>query len=342
MQKILTVVVPTYNAEKYLKDNLKSFLIKKILPDIEILIINDGSTDHSLQIAEEFVRDYPGSFRVVSKKNAGHGSGINCGIEYASGKYFKVVDADDWVRPEPFLKLVHTLKNIDSDLVFSGFLWAFDCGEGQKENFKTKAEFSKPFADVIWKKEYIFDQIADQIYLKMHNITIKTEILKSHNIHLDEHCFYVDSEYITYPIPYVKTIYFLEEFVYMYRIGRQGQSVSIEKMQKNKRDYERVISSLLSFYNELEQKNSCSIEKREYIAGLIARVIAGRFKIDLSMPLKSGYKKELQRFDEFLKNEYPDIYQKNINTAIKLLRCSGYMLYVPIGLFVHYRYRKRL
>ncbi len=339
MQKILTVVVPTYNAEKYLRDNLDSFFIADILPDIEILIINDGSTDHSLQIAEEYVKRCPESFQVISKENAGHGSGVNCGIQHATGKYFKVVDADDWVNPNAFANLIQTLKQIDSDLVFSGFLWAFDCGEDQKEKFQTKPEFDKPFADVIYQKEYFFDEIADRLYLKMHNITIRTEILKQHNIRLKERCFYVDSEYITYPIPYVETVYFLSDFVYMYRIGRQGQSVGIEKMQKNKQDYERVIEALLHFYSKLDRDIPCSNEKKCYITRLIARVVAGRFKIGLSLPLTMENKRELQIFDKYLKKEYPDIYRSNINAAVKLLRWSGYIFYIPIGYLVHHRYR---
>lgn len=93
MGKILTVVVPTYNAEKYLRDNLESFKIPELMEDLEILIVNDGSTDHSLEIAEEYVRQYPDTYRVITKENGGHGSGINCGIANARGTYFKVVDA---------------------------------------------------------------------------------------------------------------------------------------------------------------------------------------------------------------------------------------------------------
>ena len=81
MEKILTVVVPTYNAEKYLRDNLESFEIPELMQDIEILIVNDGSTDHSLEIAREYAERYPDTYRVITKENGGHGSGINCGIE---------------------------------------------------------------------------------------------------------------------------------------------------------------------------------------------------------------------------------------------------------------------
>ena len=73
MEKILTVVVPTYNAEKYLRDNLESFEIPELMQDIEILIVNDGSTDHSLEIAREYAERYPDTYRVITKENGGHG-----------------------------------------------------------------------------------------------------------------------------------------------------------------------------------------------------------------------------------------------------------------------------
>lgn len=87
--------------------------------------------------------------------------------------------------------------------------------------------------------------------MKMHNMTIRTEILRKNQIWIDEHCYYVDTEYITYPIPYVKTICFIDKFVYYYRLDREGQSVGLDKMQKNEQNYDKVIGSLLKFYKRL-------------------------------------------------------------------------------------------
>ena len=281
MGKILTIVVPTYNAEKYLRDNLESFEIPELMQDIEVLIINDGSTDHSVDIAREYEARYPDTYRVITKENGGHGSGINCGVAHARGTYFKVVDADDWVGKEAFFSLVKTLKITDADVVYSGFLWTYDHGEADKAAFQTKAEIEIPFAGVAYQKIYSFDEIADKLYMKMHNMTIKTEILRGHQIQIDEHCYYVDTEYITYPIPYVNTICFVDAFVYYYRLGREGQSVGMDKMQKNEQNYDKVLASLLHFYQQLGRELPCTQAKKQYIARLIARVIAGKFKIML-------------------------------------------------------------
>lgn len=338
MGKILTVVVPTYNAEKYLRDNLESFVIPEVLQDIEILIINDGSTDHSLIIAEEYAKRYPESYRVITKGNGGHGSGINCGIEHAQGTYFKVVDADDWVEKDAFISLIKTLRMKNADIVHSGFLWAYDCGETDKTKFQTKAEITTPFKEVEYQKVYRFDDIADRLYMKMHNMTIRTEILRANQIWIDEHCYYVDTEYITYPIPFVETICFIDKFVYYYRLGREGQSVGLDKMQKNERNYDKVINSLLKFYKKLGREITCSDEKKNYIAGIIARVIAGKIKIMLSFPASIQKKKELVQFERGIRCEYPEIYSRNKNKALSLLRRSGYLLYYPASKMVRRMY----
>lgn len=327
MDKLLTIVVPTYNAEKYLRDNLESFKIEEIMNEIEVLIINDGSKDGSLKIAEEYAERYPDTYRVITKENGGHGSGINCGIQNARGTYFKVVDADDWVERDGFCKLLTVLRGHDVDVVYSRFLWVYDMGEEDKTQFKTKAEMVKPFEAVCYEKDYVFDEIAEELYIKMHHMTIKTEILLGQQIHIDEHCYYVDTEFITFPIPYVKTICFADATVYMYRIGRQGQSVGLDKMQKNEANYDRVIEHLLEFYKSLGDEVSCTAAKRIYLANIIARVVAGKIKIMLSFPASIEKKLELKEYDERLKTEYPEIYSANKNKAVWMLRKTRYIVY---------------
>lgn len=339
MRKILTVVVPAFNAEPYLQTGLDSFCHAEWLSDIEVLVINDGSSDGTLEIAEKYAELYPDTYRVISKENGGHGSGINCGIENAIGTYFKVVDADDWVDKKAFGKLVNYLKMTEDDLVYSGFLWAFDRGEAAVELFEKKPEMEIPFQGVVYEKSYLFDDIAERLYIKMHHITIKTEILRNMEHKIDENCFYVDSEYITYPIPDVKTVSFLSDFVYMYRIGAPGQSVSMEKLKRNEQHYDKVIRSLLDFYFELGNVKACSLPKRRYLACIIARVIAGKYKIMLSSPAVKDTKRQMISFEEQLKLQYPDIYYANVNYAVTILRFSHYTCYSLIAMLVKLKYK---
>lgn len=338
MNKILTIVVPAYNAEKYLRKNLNSFCINTILEDIEVIIVNDGSTDNSLTIAKEYATRYPDTYRIITKENGGHGSGINCGIQNASGLYFKVVDADDWVDKNSFCHLVEMLKSKKADIIYSGFLWIYDHGQEELANYRIKAETREPFKHVVYGKIYPFDDVSARLYIKMHNMTIRTDILRKNKIKLDENCYYVDMEYVTYPIPHVQTICFMKENVYRYRIGSPGQSVGIEKMQQNECDYNRVLCSLLNFYNQLCKEIPCTAAQKHYIAGIIARVVAGKLKIMLSFPGNQKKKKELEAFDKKIKNSYPEIYYGNINAGVSVLRRSRYMMYYPASILVRAKY----
>ena len=231
MEKLLTVTVPAYNADRWLEYNLDSLLIPSCLDALEVLVVDDGSVDRTGEIADSYAARYPDTVRVIHKENGGHGSGVNTGIKEARGRYFKVVDADDWVDQEAFQNLIEALKDADDDIVSSGFLWAKDNGSGYPATFPTEAEFKEPFKGVRYGETYRFEEIAEQLYLKIHNLTYRTALLKEHDIRLDEHCYYVDTEYITYPVPFVETVRFLPDFVYRYRINRAGQSMSVKQMQ---------------------------------------------------------------------------------------------------------------
>lgn len=121
MEKILTVTVPSYNVEKFLENTLDSFVDERVLDDIEVLIVDDGSKDKTAEIGRKYEEKYPDTFRVISKENGGHGSTINRGIGEAKGKYFKVVDGDDWVDQDGFAELIQRLKTCDADYVFTNY-----------------------------------------------------------------------------------------------------------------------------------------------------------------------------------------------------------------------------
>ena len=337
MEKLLTVTVPAYNADQWLEYNLISLCLEECLEDLEIIVVDDGSTDRTGEIADKYAEKYPDTVRVIHKENGGHGSGVNTGIKEARGRYFKVIDADDWVSSRPFQNLMKALETADADIVSSGFLWAKDNGSGYPASFPTQAEMKEPFKGVQYRETYRFSDIADQLYLKIHNLTYRTALLKEHDIRLDEHCFYVDTEYITYPIPFVETVVFIPDFVYRYRINRKGQSMSVKQMQRYAENYDRVLDSLLKFYASDTVKNS-EEKKRQYIVNIIARTVAARIRIFLSLPACRENKEAMIRFDESLKKDHPDVYRANINKAVNALRKSNYMLYGAAAAAVREKY----
>ena len=377
MGKLLSIVVPSYNAEKFLEHNLNTLCIEGVSEDLEVIVVDDGSKDRTAHIIDDYAERYPDIIVAVHKENGGHGSGINTGIKYATGKYFRVIDADDWADEGDLKNLLKFIRencltdtdkvsesftetkevaetesvmepkmsegsgecsdsgcrtavpdSTDVDIIAGGYYWVY----GHDDSAPAKEEFTEPFKGVSYGQVYRFDDIADKAYIKMHSMTIRTEILKANNIRIDEHCFYVDTEYILYPIPYVNTIVFLDDHLYRYSIDREGQSMNPAQMQRNKTQFDHVLDELCKFYENVSGKDVISPAKKLYIEHLIARVYAGRIKILLWDKISSETKKELMDKESKLKDRYPGIYNNNLNRAIKLLRLSGYLLYRPAAL----------
>ena len=188
MEKLLTVVIPSYNVEQYLNQTLESFVIdSQWLEKLEILIVDDGSKDHTADIGKEYEHRYPGIFHVISKENGGHGSTINRGIQEAKGKYFKVVDGDDWVDSSGFQNFIKMLERCDTDFVIANYY---------EVNDQSKEKTEKTFPQLEEDKKMNLKEVITKIQIPMHALTIKTDILKTNKIKLDEHCFYVDVEYV--------------------------------------------------------------------------------------------------------------------------------------------------
>lgn len=326
MDKILTVVIPSYNVSKYLRQTLDSFLCESILTDIEVLIVDDGSKDNTADIGREYEQKYSNTFRVILKENGGHGSTINCGIQEARGQYFKVVDGDDWVNTEDFVELVSFLKTCKSDYVINNYYYV-DGGTGEK----TSVSF-----DMFDKGcEYSFQDVCTRIQLPMHSLTIRTAILKDNNIRLDEHSFYVDVEYILYPVPYVETVTFLRGYVYMYRIAQATQSVSIQGYQKHIANHMDVIRHLCDFLSKYEKSGGDAVKTR-YIAERVAQMACSQSAIFSSYSLKEKQiRQQFKSFDEEIKNINFQVYELSgqFSGKLKLLRKTGFKLYGPIQIF---------
>lgn len=111
--KLLSIAIPSYNAAAYLHYCVESLVIGG--EQVEILIINDGSQDQTQEIAERLASKYPSIVRAIYQENKGHGGAVNRGLAEASGRYFKVVDSDDWVDPRAYLKILETLQELESE-----------------------------------------------------------------------------------------------------------------------------------------------------------------------------------------------------------------------------------
>ena len=132
MNKIITISIAAYNVEKFLDETLSSLSCPELMDSIEVIIVNDGSKDSTVDIAKKYVNKYPDSFILVDKKNGGYGSTINASLDIARGKYYRLLDGDDWFDRNEFMKYVEALKNIDTDIVITDFVKRIQTGNHEK------------------------------------------------------------------------------------------------------------------------------------------------------------------------------------------------------------------
>lgn len=343
--KLLTIAVPAYNVATYIRQCLDSFVLTEtdhaqlqpkedadvrsnattIMDKLEVLIINDGSTDDTAAIAAEYVQKYPDTFRLINKENGGHGSAINAGYEHATGKYFKIVDGDDWLDQQALVQFLDILRTQDADIVASDFECVED-GTGKKFSYRS----CTPDAGQYGRECRLEDGQIHQV-IKMHSMTYRTEVIKQIPRPIDHHCFYVDCEYVTYPIVHVKTIYFAKLPLYQYRLGRAGQSVDIKSMQRNREQHMRVLRHLLEFFGEAAEATEA---QRRYMASGIALVLENQFQIYISMGLQKGIRGELESLDQEIREKYPDVYHAVSKRSIDILRISKYKL-LPFAAMVY-------
>lgn len=332
--KLLTVTIPAYNAEKFLASCLESLLSCEERAGTELLVIDDGSQDRTGAIADAYAARYPDIVRVIHKENGGHGSGINAGIAAAKGKYFRVVDSDDTVDPKAYGAYLQRLKCIDSDLIVTPFVCvaaAQEHGEGFHTVMGRKAPGQlvrqvQGSGGLPRERVFAFEEAAERLHVRMHEWTVRTAVLKEHSIRLSEHCFYVDMQYILFPVPWLCTCCILDLPVYRYRLGGEGQSVSVRNMQKNRSQHQRVLRSLVRFYRERERAGD-SGERLSYLARGIAKMEANQVQIVLSLPVGKAAKRELLETEKRLRQECPAAYAANEKRSLWLLRKSGYALY---------------
>ena len=328
MEKVLTVVIPSYNVEKYLPEILPTYLDESVMQDIELLIVNDGSKDHTAEVATRFQEQYPQCVRLINKENGGHGSTINTGIANASGRYFKVVDGDDWVDTEAFKALVAGLKSLDCDAVVSPFVSVED-GTGR---IIETSEYSEMEEGRIYSEDILI-QIAKRKKYAMHAMTIKTEILRKIPP-ITEHCFYVDIEYIAYPLKYIRSVAYINATVYQYRVGSAGQSMAMANMLKNRHMHMHVLQNLVEYY-----KGDLPDTAKQVLRGQIAGMCEKQLILLCCLPISGESKKEVMAFLKFIDREIPELKREIPGKKNALLIESKGLLYRPVATQYHRKYQ---
>ena len=239
--KILSFIIPAYNGESFLDTVIPSMLVPEILDMLEIIVVNDGSTDRTADVAQKYCDQYPGTVRLISQPNKGHGGALNTGCAAAQGKYLKIIDADDWVETRNLPAFLRELQETDSDVVLTHF-HTVDIGTGEIRKW---CSYPSVFNQTLSLDEIMSDWRSFYRCLTFHGITYNTAFYKAHGIRLSEHVFYEDYEYATFPCCHARTIQPLDLFVYNYRIGDVNQSVSAASKLKRIGHLETVLDRMI-------------------------------------------------------------------------------------------------
>ena len=264
--KLLSIVVPSYNSQDYLSNCLDTLVQGG--QEVEIIVVDDGSTDSTAEIAQDYCDRFPGIVRLEQKENGGHGSAVNRGLEVATGTYFKVVDSDDWLDILDYQAVISFLRSTDLiDLLVTNYVYEYSYTAKQKV-----MRYSNVFPQgkvISWSSinRFRFDQL-----MLMHSMFYRTNLLRECGIKLPEHTFYVDNLVAYLPLPYAKRIVYLDCSPYHYSIGRFGQSVNAQAVIKHIDHQIKVTCMMIEAFDVFNDIKSPNL--RRYMLLYLSRMVA--------------------------------------------------------------------
>lgn len=290
--KLLSVAVPCYNSEAYMRKCIDSLLAGG--EDVEILIVDDGSTDGTGAIADKYASMHPSVIKVIHKENGGHGSAVNAGLEHASGLYFKVVDSDDWVKESAYHEILEVLRDITTgdsslDMLISNFVYE---KEGEEKHKVMKYRHALPENRIFtWNEVKHFHKGQ---YILMHSVIFRTRLLKECGLKLPDNTFYVDNIFVFEPLPFVKNMYYLDVNFYRYYIGREGQSVN-EKIMISRVDQQIKVNKIMIDYLCENMDKVCAGRKlKKYMINYLEIITV----ISSILLIRSGTEENLEKKQE--------------------------------------------
>ena len=312
--KILTVSVAAYNVEKYLDETLTSCI--PAIRNLDVIVVNDGSKDGTLEVAKKWESRYPDSIRVIDKPNGGYGSTMNASIPLARGDYFRYLDGDDWFEPNQLANYLQVLSVRTEDVVVTPYRKVYENG-AQPE--------TKDCLDYLSEGSFEATVLDPNKPIAASAIAYKTELLRSSSFYMTEGCFYTDIEYAYLPMRCVNTLYVSHTPIYQYRIGREGQSVSVEGIQRHYSDLLRVCKRLLREIGSFEGDSSA------YLQGCLVKECSLAFRYTCIAGPSPRIKQELRDFDEYIRERSSATFNRMASSSrlVLLLRKTGFLFWGP-------------
>ena len=319
MEKILTIVIPAYNVAETIEQAIRSMLVpdEQLRSSLEILVVNDGSSDRTSELCHAFEREYPSVVRVIDKANGGHGSVLNTGVSEAAGKYVRFVDGDDWVVTGELEKQLRFLTDTDVDVVATDY-YCFSEKYGTYQHMKMS---------VLPKgKTLHFSDIYKNWTFGFASITAKTGNLRAKMRKIDEHCYYVDMEFAVFSAICTDTVIYADFSPYVYRVDQASQSVSVSGHMKHYLDHERVSYALINQYERTKEETG-NAAVTEFLLRWTVKLLLTHYKCGAYFPSdeRKKYVVYLKRYDSSLKELSIDVYAAvGADYFISACRRSGF------------------
>ena len=251
---LVSIVIPSYNMEEYLGNNLKQLVAAKHLDKIEIIIVNDGSKDKTSAIAHQFKKQHPNNIVVIDKENAHYGSCINAGLKIARGKYFRILDADDWFKPEDLDNFVEKLEDCNADLVVT-LRTEITIGKDGATKQKRFPIHNIEYGKIYDATTFVIRNYAKKVEFNMHSMTYKTDILHKVNLTLPIGICYTDLLYCLMPLNSIKDLVVYDIYLYNYLVGREGNSTNAIALKKNLSHICKVLILMFKYLDVQEKEN---------------------------------------------------------------------------------------
>lgn len=309
MKKVLSIVVPSYNMEKYLPRCLGSLVVTpELMERLEVLVVNDGSKDRTSEIAHEFERKYPKFIRVIDKENGNYGSCVERGLAEAEGKYVKTIDADDWVDDENFAKylsyIISVADNAEGpDLILNDFEFV---GPDMKPMKRMSYSFVLEPGFTVAGFTYENDRA-----MWMHAAAYKTEKLRAIGYTQMHGVSYTDEEWISLPMTTVETIGYFPEVVYEYLLGREGQTCAPDEYMKGFWMQIKILKKLIGQY--VDRQGQWGAAQEQYMRNHLRHRVDLTYKNCLFVRNRFIKDADIIDFDDFLQARCEWLYGESDN-----------------------------
>lgn len=309
----VSVIVPVYNVENYIEKCLNT-LVNQTIQDIEIIIVNDGSTDNSKNVIEKFIKKYPEKIVYLEKENGGLSDARNYGLPYAKGEYIAFLDSDDYVELDMYERMYEVAKKENSDIVECDFIWEYPNKQKQDigKIYNGKHEMLEKVRVVAWNK------------------LIKRQILNDTQILFPKGYRYEDVEFTYKLIPYLNKVSFLKKPCIHY-VQREN-SISNSQNERT-REIFNVLDNVINFYKEKnfydEYKEELEyVYTRYLLCSSLLRMVKIKNKEVRNNILNETWEKLNTNFPNWKKNKIltknksgKDKYMKSVNKFTYKIYC---------------------